>query len=101
MYSVICKQPSLQMTLVMRRIALCKCEKRLDEYLSEIYVRMHVCQKIWAILIPKSENRAIHSALSFLKKGVYHIPVGAEKGLFGMHIRTMSYIGSYPHQPLP
>ena len=34
----------------------------------------------------------------FLKKGVYHIPGGAEKGegLFGTHIRTMSYIGSYP-----
>ena len=36
------------------------------------------------------------------KKGAYRIPGSAEKrGLFGSHIRTMSYIGSYPSPPPP
>ena len=34
------------------------------------------------------------------KKRVYHTPGGAkERGLFGMHIRTISYIGRSPPPP--
>ena len=44
------------------------------------------------------QNRAIR-ILSF-KKRVYYTPGGAkEKGLFGTHIRTISYIGRYPPSP--
>ena len=49
------------------------------------------------------QSRKIGSVIYFLsKKGANHIPGSAEKGvggggLFGTHIRTMPYIGSYPH----
>ena len=59
-------------------------------------MHIHGCQEIWAIHIPKSENRTIH-ILSFFKKRVFIIYLAALKiGLIGTHIRTMSYIGSYP-----
>ena len=45
-------------------------------YLSEKYVHIDGCQKVWAMHIAKSENRAIH--ILSLKMVIYHIPGGAE-----------------------
>ena len=53
----------------------------------------HICQKMWAIHIPKSENRAIH--ILFFLKGVYHIPSGAENG--GYSTRCLRLHGSNFH----
>ena len=51
--------------------------------------------------MPKLRKRAIHFTF-FIKKGGV-IPGGAEKwgGGIRAHIRTMSYIGSYPPPPPP
>ena len=62
--------------------------------------RVHGCQKIWAIQMPKIRKSG-HSYTFFVKRGVYQIPGGAEKGLYGTHIRTMSYIGGTPPPPPP
>ena len=55
------------------------------------------CQKSVAIQMPKPRQRAIHilSFFLFFLKGVIYLAV-QKKGGIRAHIRTMSYIGSYP-----
>ena len=74
----------------------------LEKSLNDKYVHIPGCQKNGAFHIGIRKNWAIH-ILFFKKKGANHIPGSAEKGLFGMHIRTMQYIGIYhpPHHPPP
>ena len=79
------------MTLIMRRPALCKCEKQVSE--------RKICAYTWVsenLGHSNSKNQDIH-ILSFLKKGGNQIPGDSEKwGLFGTHIRTLSYLGYLP-----
>ena len=49
--------------------------------------------------MPKLRKRAIH-ILSLLKKGGLYL-AALKKGGIRAHIRTMSYIGSYPPPPPP
>ena len=65
------------------------------------YGHIHGCQKSLAVQMPKLRKRAIR-ILSLLKKGGLYL-AALKKGGGGIraHIRTMSYIGSYPPPPPP
>ena len=60
------------------------------------YGHIHGIQKSLAIQMPKLRKRDIHNTFFFLKKrgGLYLAAL--KKGGIRAHIRTMSYIGSYP-----
>ena len=82
------------MSLIMRKPALCKCE---NKGLTGIFAK-NMClymgvRTFGPFQFPKSGQSY---TFFFLKKGVYHIPGALIKGLFGTHIRTMSYIGNSP-----
>ena len=66
------------------------------ESLSENVGIIHGIQKSLAIQMPKLRKRDIHNTFFFFKKKRGFIPGGAEKGGIRAHMRTMSYIGSYP-----
>ena len=80
------------MVLIMRKPALCKCEnKGLTGILAK---NMCLYMGVRTFGPFKFQKSGQSYTLFFFKKGVYNIPGGAEKrGLFGTHIRTMSYIG--------
>ena len=65
------------------------------------YGHIHGIQKSLAIQMPKLTKRDIHNTFFFLKKrgGLYLAAL--KKGGIRAHIRTMSYIGSYPPPPPP
>ena len=79
------------MTLIMRKPDQSNCENKnlTGISVSEKYVHIHGCQKIWAFLIPK-----IRSFIYFLfQKGVgYHIPGGAEKGGYSARTSVLCHI---------
>ena len=88
--------------LIVRQISVSSLNTKrtssLEKSLSEpYYVHVPGCQKNGAFYIGIQKNRVIHLLFCW-KKGAYHIP---SKGLFGTHIRTMPYIGSYPFPPSP
>ena len=73
----------------------------LQNSLSEKYVHIPGCQKKWS-LSHRNPEKSGHSYTFCWKKGANHIPGNAKKGgLFGTHIRTMPYIGSYRPPPPP
>ena len=74
----------------------------LDKTLSKKKKYTHIpgCQKCWAFHIQIKKNRVTCSHILFVRKRgpIIYLAV-LKRGLFGTHIRTMSYIGSYtpPH----
>ena len=73
-----------------------KRTSNLEKSLSEKYMHIPGCQKSGAFHIPIKKNRVSH-ILFVDKRGLIIYLTGLKKGPFGTHIRTMLYIGSYPH----
>ena len=72
----------------------------LEKSLSEKYVHIPGCQKNGAFHIGIQKNWAIH-ILFVEKRGLIIYLAVLKRGLFGMHIRTMPYIGIYRKLPPP
>ena len=78
----------------------------LKKSLTEKYVHIPGCQKNGAFHIGIQKNWAIHILFVEKRGGQSYTWQCWKRGLFGTHIRTMPYIGSYsppppPHPPPP
>ena len=73
----------------------------LEKSLSEKYVHIPGCQKNGAFHIGIQKNGAIHILFVEKKGGQSYTWQRWKRGLFGTHICTMPYIGSYPAPPSP